>query len=310
MTSQLFAPGPNLPTFHLDKSHDRPACADGRADFGTGNCPFSLLVSPSSSLPAGWPSTRATPRACSSRFFKIVTLFRQDTSFGIGHRIAGFWQGPTSDGRLASGGGAGNRQLGQFFVNLHETLRVAVFCTTSSRRPFSRSRGRLFWSPESRGQLCVWSKEHVVESCVFSVVIGVFAGWALHSRFAKGVASWRRRLVESPSEAPGPSVPGRVLFAPSYRSPVWSVQVRTRITCRFPKGRVAGRTSRVQELGLRDRLCSLHRGHSFLDGRWSGQFFNFLNWLRAGTHWCMVTMRHTTPKHGCPVKIGYRMYGI
>ena len=39
----------------------------------------------------------------------------------------------------------------------------------------SSSRGRRFWFPESRGQLCVWSKEPLVEAYVFSVVIG----WSL-----------------------------------------------------------------------------------------------------------------------------------
>ena len=36
-------------------------------------------------------------------------------------------------------------------------------------------RGRI-WFLESRGQLCAWSKEHLVESCVFSVMIGVLVG--------------------------------------------------------------------------------------------------------------------------------------
>ena len=42
--------------------------------------------------------------------------------------------------------------------------------------PASSSRGRLTWSPENHGQLCVWSKEHLEESYVFSVVIGVCVG--------------------------------------------------------------------------------------------------------------------------------------
>ena len=40
----------------------------------------------------------------------------------------------------------------------------------------SNLRGRLAWFQESRGQLCVWNKEHLVEFYVFSSVIGVFAG--------------------------------------------------------------------------------------------------------------------------------------
>ena len=79
-------------------------------------------------------------------------------------------------------------------------------------------------------------------SCLLT---GVFAGAtsasvrmhrkrASHSRFVNDAASWRRKLVESQSgqgsrEAPGPSVPSRVRFAPSYRKPVWSVLVRTRM---------------------------------------------------------------------------------
>ena len=109
----------------------------------------------------------------------------------------------------------------------------------------SSSHGRRIWFPESRGRLCVWSKELLVESCVFSAVNGVFAGlttasvrmhWkrGSHSRFVKDAASWPSRLVGSQSgqgsrEAPGPSVPGCVRFAPSRRRLVWSVQARTRM---------------------------------------------------------------------------------
>ena len=71
-------------------------------------------------------------------------------------------------------------------------------------------RRRLSWFQESHGQLCVWSREHPEESCVFSAVIGVFAGLmsatvrmyrkrASRSRFVKGVVSLPRKLVESRS---------------------------------------------------------------------------------------------------------------
>ena len=64
---------------------------------------------------------------------------------------------------------------------------------------------RRFGFPESRGQLCVWNKEHLEEFSVFSAVIGVFAGLmfvsvrmhrkrASRSRFVKDVASWLRKL--------------------------------------------------------------------------------------------------------------------
>ena len=108
---------------------------------------------------------------------------------------------------------------------------VSLRCRTSGRAMelsqflthASSSHGRRIWFAESRGQLCVWSRELLVESYVFSAVIGVFAGLtfasvrmhrkrASHSRFVKDAASWPWRLV-------GPSVPGRVLFAPSRRRP-------------------------------------------------------------------------------------------
>ena len=95
----------------------------------------------------------------------------------------------------------------------------------------SRSHGRRIWFAESRGQPCVCNNELLGEFSVLSAVIGVFAGLtsasvrtyrkrASYSRFVEGASSWSRRLVESQSgqgsrEAPGPSVPGRVGFAPS-----------------------------------------------------------------------------------------------
>ena len=79
-----------------------------RADFGTGSDPLSSLDSLPSSLPAGWPCTRATSRA-SSRLLNTVTFFRQDTIFGGAHQIMDFRQGLIFDGRLASGRGARRR---------------------------------------------------------------------------------------------------------------------------------------------------------------------------------------------------------
>ena len=72
----------------------------------------------------------------------------------------------------------------------------------------SSLRGRLVWFQESRGRLCVWSKEHLEESNVFFAAIGVFDGltsafvrmhWKRASRswFVKDVASWLRRWAVS-----------------------------------------------------------------------------------------------------------------
>ena len=67
------------------------------ASFGTNNGKFSSLASLSSSLPAGWPPTRATLRASSSRLFDTPTFFRRDISFGARHsthsrRARGIWR--------------------------------------------------------------------------------------------------------------------------------------------------------------------------------------------------------------------------
>ena len=134
-------------------------------------------------------------------------------------------------------------------VNGHES-----FLAFSSRGALSLSLSildasfkfpRRVWFPESPGQLCVRSKEHLVESYVFSVVIRVFVGSTsasvrMHRKgFAfevQDAASRRRKLVESQNgqgsrEAPGPSVPGRVRFAASRQMSIWVVRVPTR--CRF-----------------------------------------------------------------------------
>ena len=54
------------------------------AGFGTNSGLFSSLVSLSSSLPAGWPCTRAPSRVSSTRLFDAATCFRRDISFGVG----------------------------------------------------------------------------------------------------------------------------------------------------------------------------------------------------------------------------------
>ena len=70
------------------------------------------------------------------------------------------------------------RAVGQWSSSMVRSLswRSAVVGLSQFLTPVSNSRERLVWSPESRGQLCAWSKEHLVESHVFSVVVGVFAG--------------------------------------------------------------------------------------------------------------------------------------
>ena len=108
----------------------------------------------------------------------------------------------------------------------------------------SSSRGRLIWFQESLGQLCVWSREHLEESCGFFRSVGVFAGLTSASvrisekGFAFAVREGCRDLAAEvgpvrsglgSGEAPGTSVQGRVLFAPSYWSLFWSVLVRAKM---------------------------------------------------------------------------------
>ena len=105
--------------------------------------------------------------------------------------------------------------------------RSAIVWLSQFLTPASSSRGRLIWSPESRGQMCVWSKDGIL--CLLR------SDWSLrwlnvcictdtsekasHSRFVKDAASWRRRLGESQSgqgfRRSLRSIPRRVLFAPS-----------------------------------------------------------------------------------------------
>ena len=114
----------------------------------------------------------------------------------------------------------------------------------------SSSRGRLIWFQDSLCQLCVWSRR------AFGGILCLpCSDWsprwlvcictdASEKGFARDVASWLRRLVGSQSgqdlrEAPGPSEPGYGSFAPSGPKSVWSVQVRTTMSCLFHVGSVA-----------------------------------------------------------------------
>ena len=142
------------------------------------------------------------------------------------------------------------------FVNGQSLLALSSRGALSrSLTSASSSRGRLAWFQEGHGQRCVWNKQHLGRFCVSSAVIGACAGStsasvrmprkrASHSRLAKDAASWRRRLVESRNgqasrEAPGPSVPSRVRFAPSFRMSIWSVRGQTRMRSRLPNETVA-----------------------------------------------------------------------
>ena len=100
-------------------------------------------------------------------------------------------------------------------------------------------------SQENRGQLCAWNKEHFGESCVFSVVIGVFAFAVCESG-------------QGSREVPGPSVPGRVRSVPPRQMAVRNVQVRTRMRCLLPERRVA---RRPHQSGQWRRVVSLERKH-------------------------------------------------
>ena len=51
----------------------------------------------------------------------------------------------------------------------------AIVGLSQSLMQASSSRGRLIWFQERLGQQCVWSKEHLEKSYVFSAVTGVFA---------------------------------------------------------------------------------------------------------------------------------------
>ena len=55
------------------------------------------------------------------------------------------------------------------------------------------------------------------------------------------------------------------------------------------------RTSTVQGLGLRGRLCSLQRGHSSLDGRWSMQLLFLKNWLTS--RWYSLVHGHEETRY-------------
>ena len=76
-------------------------------------------------------------------------------------------------------------------------------------------------------RVCVWSKELLDEFSIISAVIGVSTGLTSAWRFGS-------QSGQASRGAPGPSVPGHVRFAPSPWMSVWSVQFRTKMTCRLP----------------------------------------------------------------------------
>ena len=121
---------------------------------------------------------------------------------GTGKRLSRFRSVVCANALSYQRSGNGARQWSRVFLGPHH--RGALSILDASLRFAQASYSAL------RGQLCVWNKELLVESCVFSAVIGVFAGltsasvrmhrkreW--HSRFAKDAASWRRKFVESQS---------------------------------------------------------------------------------------------------------------
>ena len=66
--------------------------------------------------------------------------------------------------------------------------RSAIVGFSQFLTPASSSRGRLIWSLESRGQLCVWSEEHLVEYQVFSLTS---ASVRMHRQSASHLGSLR-----------------------------------------------------------------------------------------------------------------------
>ena len=118
--------------------------------------------------------------------------------------------------------------VGQWTSSMVASLfwRSAIVELSQSMMHASSSRGRLIWFQESLGQLWVWSKEHLVESYVFSEMIGAFAGLtsasarvhrkrASRSWIVKEAASWLRRLVESQSGRGSRGAPARSIRARS-----------------------------------------------------------------------------------------------
>ena len=134
---------------------------------------------------------------------------------------------------------AGERWSSSMVMSL--CWRSAIVGLSQSLMQASSSRGLLSGEP--------WSTVHMEqrvfgESCLFrsdwslrwldSASVRMHRRRASHSRFVKDCASWRRKLVESPSrhgsrEVPGPSVPGRVRSVPSRQMSVVNVHVRTRM---------------------------------------------------------------------------------
>ena len=59
--------------------------------------------------------------------------------------------------------------------------------TPQSLTPASSSHGRRIWFLESRGRLCMWSKEHSVAFCVSSAVLGVCIGFCTDALESRGL---------------------------------------------------------------------------------------------------------------------------
>ena len=153
--------------------------------------------------------------------------------------------------------GDGARQWSRVFLGARCPLEILD-------ASFKVARASYFGLHGSHGQPCAWNREHSGNFCVSSAVIGVCAGLmsatvrmrqkkGSRSRFVKvDAVSWLRRWVVSWSgqgsrEASGPSVPGRVRFAPSRQMSIWNVRVRTRIRCLLPEGRVARTSVRFRD---------------------------------------------------------------
>ena len=126
-------------------------------------------------------------------------------------------------------------------VSGHESFwRSAIVELSRILTQVSSSRGRRIWFPESRGQLCVWRKEHLVE-----ILCLLRSDWSLRwldvcictdaseKSFAFAVREGYRELasevgrVDKFKRCSRSIVPG--CASPSRRRSVCSVQVRTRM---------------------------------------------------------------------------------
>ena len=64
------------------------------------------------------------------------SFFKKDGTVDVGHPTADFWLGRTFDGRLTSGGEAGEGVTRTVFIDLYDTFCVIDFLSTPSWRPF------------------------------------------------------------------------------------------------------------------------------------------------------------------------------